>query len=318
MNASSHATPPLVTVVVPAHNAAAHIPQLIAGMLQQDYTDWELRIVDDGSTDALEAAVREFPDSRIHLSHQDNQGVSAARNAGLAAAQGEFVVFLDADDWLLPGALARMVTALASQPEAVVVYGEPVRASHAGDLFGVVSAPLFARRPAGQVLETVLRRNFIVTPGVAACRTAAVRRVGGFDTSLRVGEDWVLWCALAAEGPYVYLPLPPLLAYRDSESSAIRTSGLRLEETLASVAVAYNAAAVQSLPAQIQRRCRRRREAGAYCFVAVQHYKAGDFSRARREFGQSLRRYPYSLREWAFYLLSTLRWRPDAVAKRLK
>lgn len=93
-------TAPRITVVMPAFNAEANLPISIGSLLSQQYQDWELIVVNDGSTDGTRRYLDELRDTRIRVLHQDNRGVSAARNVALEIAQGEFITFLDADDYL--------------------------------------------------------------------------------------------------------------------------------------------------------------------------------------------------------------------------
>ena len=111
-----------IAVVTPAHNVAAYIGVTIASVIAQSHPDWAMLVVDDGSTDRTAEAVAGFADPRLRLLRQANQGVSAARNRGLAVADGEAVLFLDADDVLAPDALARLVRALEAAPDAVAAY----------------------------------------------------------------------------------------------------------------------------------------------------------------------------------------------------
>src|SRR5689334_13713964 len=105
---------------MPAYNAARHIGEAIASVVAQDFAAWRLLVVDDGSTDETAEVVRRCGDARLTLISQPNQGVSTARNRGLAEATGEFVAFLDADDRWRPDALSRLIAALRARPEAAL------------------------------------------------------------------------------------------------------------------------------------------------------------------------------------------------------
>jgi len=119
-------THPIVSVIVPAYNAEKYIPETIQSVLGQTYEAWELIIVDDGSTDKTAETVAAFDDRRIRLVEQENRGVGAARNAGIALAQGDYITFLDADDVLPPESLAARVRYLEEHPEVDVVDGRIV------------------------------------------------------------------------------------------------------------------------------------------------------------------------------------------------
>lgn len=115
--------PGLVSVVMPAYNAADHISEAIKSLQDQVYSLWELWIVDDGSTDLTARIVSEFQDPRIRLLKQPNQGVSSARNHALDLVNGEFITFLDSDDLLPPNSLSIRVAYLNSNPQVHLVDG---------------------------------------------------------------------------------------------------------------------------------------------------------------------------------------------------
>lgn len=115
----------LVSVIVPVYNTQEFLQQCLESVLAQTYSNWELLLIDDGSTDASLDICREFAqrDSRIQAFHQENAGVSAARNFGMSLAQGEFIVFLDSDDWILPQLLQRLVDTQRQYDAQLVVTG---------------------------------------------------------------------------------------------------------------------------------------------------------------------------------------------------
>ncbi len=105
---------------MPAYNVEAFIGEAIESVLRQSVSDWELIVVDDGSTDATAGIVRRFTDPRIQFIRQENAGVSAARNRGIAAARGAYFAFLDADDRLRPTALERLSARFEGAPKPCV------------------------------------------------------------------------------------------------------------------------------------------------------------------------------------------------------
>ena len=109
-------SPPTVSVVIPAYNAAWCVHKAIDSVLAQDFRDLEVVVVNDGSTDDTMAVLRRYGDS-IQVVSQSNGGMSSARNAGIRASRGEFLAFLDSDDWWLPGKLRGQVELLRNRPE---------------------------------------------------------------------------------------------------------------------------------------------------------------------------------------------------------
>jgi glycosyltransferase involved in cell wall biosynthesis len=200
----------LVSVIVPLYNGRAFIDAALASLRASTYPNWEAVVVDDGSTDGggdLVTALAE-DEPRIRLVRQENQGLGAARNAGIAAARGECVGFLDADDLWLPHKLERQ---LAAWREGVV-YSDAFLMP--GDEPGPDRIGAHVRFVRGQIFDELLEENRI---GVltALLPRALLEEAGGFDATLPQGcEDYELWLRLAARGvPFDYVD-EPLAVYR--------------------------------------------------------------------------------------------------------
>lgn len=186
-----------VSVVIPTFNCADWLGAAIDSALQQQGADVEVIVVDDGSTDHTARLVRGYGD-RVRYAYQHNAGVSAARNRGLALATGEYTVFLDADDLLLPDKLAGDVAVLGREPTVDAVYthflyldGEPHHRPLPTTLPPAYDEPSFR--------DQLLRDNGTAI-NAYTFRTAAVRAVGGFDTGLHHHEDWDLYLRLLRRG----------------------------------------------------------------------------------------------------------------------
>lgn len=123
---------PLISVIVPAYNAKKYLPACVASVQRQEHQNWELLLIDDGSTDGSGALCDELAaaDGRVKPHHQQNAGVSAARNAGIVRARGEYVMFLDADDELMPGCMTSLLDALR-QTGADIAAGKSTQDSFA-------------------------------------------------------------------------------------------------------------------------------------------------------------------------------------------
>ena len=202
-----------VSVVIAVRNAAAYIREAVESVLRQGCDVGELIVVDDGSTDDTASIVRSLDDVRIRLVANDLMGVSAARNLGARLAGGHWLMFLDADNRLRPGAVARLIAGAKAAPHAVVVYGDYDLIDGAGRPIGRRSLLKGRRKPSGQVLERLAAGNFIVNGGIMIVRADAFAATGGFDASLRYCEDWHCWCRLAALGEFHFIPAQ-LLDYR--------------------------------------------------------------------------------------------------------
>lgn len=214
-----------VSAVIPAKNVAAYVGETIVSALAQGEVT-EVIVVDDGSTDNTISIVRAIRDPRLRLMTNDSAGVSAARNLGARHASGEWLLFLDADDRMRPGAVAALLAAARGAPRAVLVYGDYNTIDSEGRQIGRRDLLKGRRKPSGDVLTRLAAGNFIVNGGIALARAEAFRAIGGFDTSLRYCEDWHCWCRLAAIGEFEFAS-KLLLDYRlhtaNTMNAAIRT-----------------------------------------------------------------------------------------------
>ncbi len=221
MSDAQTAPAPAVSILTPAFDVARFIGATLDSVLAQTVADWEMVVVDDGSQDGTAAVVASRHDPRIRLIRQENAGVSAARSRAIAAARGEAVLFLDADDWLAPDALTRLSATLRAAPDAVGAYGAfafVAEDAQPGD-------PPLRRKagpfPAGDILEHLLVQNLFANGGHLLLRRAAVDRAGPFLSHVRYGEDWEYWIRLALQGPFAVVPgADPLLFVRQRSGSA--------------------------------------------------------------------------------------------------
>lgn len=197
---------PLVSAVIPAYNSARYVGRAIRSVLQQSYPNLECIVVDDGSTDDTSAVIASFGRSVRHI-RQANAGASAARNAGIRAAAGRYIAFLDSDDYWLSTKIELQVPLLASDSRIVLVASgfEWIRAD-ADPQWIDPSAPGVKpeRLEIYDGLEHLILDPYLGTPTVVVDAETA-RRVGGFDTSLEVGEDVDFYFRLCAGRRYAIL-----------------------------------------------------------------------------------------------------------------
>lgn len=213
---------PLVSVIIPAYNAARFILQAIDSALTQTLEDIEVLVVDDGSTDDTLALVEEVArlDGRIRIFSQANGGVGAARNRAIAEARGRYLAPLDADDFWYPEKLSRQVSLLEERGED---WGLAYCWSRSVDEEGHISYPLPHWPVEGDILCALIYRNIIGNASVPLMRTSAVRAVGGYLTRADQGgaqgcEDWDL--ALKVTAKYSAAAIPEyLVAYRQIQGT---------------------------------------------------------------------------------------------------
>lgn len=213
--------PPAISVVMPARNAAPYLTEALESLAAQTHKQWEAIVVDDGSTDDTAAIVDRCAakDERIRLVQRPGRGVSAARNSGIEMARHEWLVFLDADDWLAPGHLARMAEVIAAEPDIGLVYCSWVRVLPAGR-----HGPVECGEPLADPLPELARTcRFAIHS--CAVRRSLVCAVGGFDESLKTCEDWDLWIRVArTRSRFVHIP-EVLAFYRLRPDSACGNAG---------------------------------------------------------------------------------------------
>jgi glycosyltransferase involved in cell wall biosynthesis len=186
-----------VSVIIPAYNVEAYIAQSIESVLRQTHEDFELIVVDDGSTDRTAELVSACRDSRLRLISQPNAGSAAARNRGLEAASGTYVAFLDGDDLWLPHKLATQVAWLDGHPETDLVYG----ASRIIESDGRDAGRSLIRHPGAASFSRMLVEDTIANCSSQMLRREAVERAGWFDTQLPASVDHDLWLRVALLRP---------------------------------------------------------------------------------------------------------------------
>lgn len=206
----------LTTFIIATYNRAHWLALTLENILRQRDADWELLVVDDGSTDNTAQLVPSVQDTRVRYIYHEHGERSAARNFGLKQARGEFVIFMDDDDFLHPAMLERARQVYATTGADVVYHGSRVM-DHTGAL--LPQAPFIPTRR-DDMLRALLVENFGLS--FALLKRAAVERVGGFDVSLSAAEDWDLWIRLAAAGcAFAFVP-EALFYYRMHADNTIR------------------------------------------------------------------------------------------------
>ena len=218
----------LVSVVIPCFNQARFLCEAIESVQHQSYRNFEITVVDDGSSDETPKVLSRYLVQNVI--RQRNHGVSTARNVGLGMSKGDFVVFLDADDRLLPNALMTGVEALRSHRECAFVWGQCRHINADG-------VPIAARlKP---VIEqdyylNLLRTNYIRTPAVAMYRRKVFSYVGGFNPKLVGGEDYDLHLRIARRF-LIHCHGKVVADYRIHSESAMHSSAPIARSTLAAL-----------------------------------------------------------------------------------
>ncbi|MDB4918248.1 glycosyltransferase [Mucilaginibacter sp.] len=180
---------PKVTVLMPAYNADKYIGEAIASVLEQSFTDFELLIINDGSTDKTEKIIRSFKDPRIVLISQENKGVSAALNLGLSHARANYIARFDADDICLPNRLKVQYDFITTYPEYTII-GSAVEYMDADGHY------IFTHHPEGHLNEEIQQLKYTICPFIHSSvfyKKDAVVNNGGYNEHAYTYEDHFLW-----------------------------------------------------------------------------------------------------------------------------
>jgi len=188
--------PVSVSVVIPCYAQACYLGQALESVLTQSYPHHEVLVVDDGSPDEVRGVTEQYPGTSYFW--QENRGLGAARNAGLARTTGEYVVFLDADDRLLPDALAVGAQALETHPLCAFVWGfnRPI------DAQGQPLPGVARHYRGGTTYRQLLEQNIVGPPVGVMFRRIQLVEAGGFRASTDYAEDYDLYLRLARQYPY--------------------------------------------------------------------------------------------------------------------
>ena len=192
---------PRVSVIIPTYNRAHLLAQAIDSVLAQTFRDWELIVVDDGSTDNSAERVKAVDDARLHYLRQSHRGIGAAMNAGLATTRGEYIARLDSDDLWLPEFLQTQTQVLDRQPDIGLVYARAVGRDSAGKALSYVLGipPRYPPDSFKSMVYDDCTCNITVL-----VRKACLDRVGPYDESLHAHEDWDIWLRVARHYSFAF------------------------------------------------------------------------------------------------------------------
>jgi GT2 family glycosyltransferase len=233
-------TGPRISVILPVYNGERTIVRAVESVVEQSFPAHEVIVVDDGSTDATPNALRQFGD-RVRTIRQENRGVSAARNLGVANATGDWVAFLDADDWYYPDRLRAHAEWIAGGEPPALLTGDYDYVDGTGHPLGrsmersALGRRLVARADAAgrTLLETADMAEFVADhfgdTHTLTVRRAAFLEAGGYPTGFRVCEDVALLIRLCARAPRIGVVCRPMAAYVIHDQSATRRNRLEAQ-----------------------------------------------------------------------------------------
>lgn len=272
---------PLVTIITPAYNRATLVAETIESVLAQDYPHLEYIILDDGSTDATLEVIKRY-DGRLRWESHPNRGETRTVNRGLELAHGEIIAVINSDDPLLPGAVTKLVAALASHPEVVVAYPDWLIIDERGNAQQKISSPDFSG-----AVDMIRRHHCLPGPG-AFFRRSIAEKIGGRDPLYRYVGDLEFWFRAVCVGNFLRVP-EVLATFRvHTDSASMNAKGeLMAREHIEMVEAFF---ARPDLPAKIV--ALHDEALSSAAFVAGCNCSRWDFGEKLRFFSQALRLAP--------------------------
>lgn len=218
---------PKVSICIPTYNRKDYLRKTIESVFEQTYKDYEVIIVDDGSTDGTAEMIKST-DLPISYHWQENSGEAVARNRMIKLAQGEFITFVDSDDLLMHDAVERMMNVMEAEGGEVIVYGPYQRIDRDGNIYGRYKRKQYS----GYITKYLFKNIFVYSCG-SLFPKKVLETEGGFDTSLPVCSDYDFWLRLSLEYRFVALAEPTFKRRRHTGNiSALSTKNRILELTV--------------------------------------------------------------------------------------
>lgn len=273
---------PKVSICVPTFNRKKYLKETIESILAQTYKEYEIIVVDDGSTDGTEDMIKQLG-VPITYHWQENGGDASARNKLIELAQGQYISFIDSDDLLFPDAIERLVKVMETEADDVVAYGSYVRIDQDGNVYGKCKRKLFSGNITKHLFQTII---------VHSCGSMFPRKIlkdgVTFDTLLHVCSDYDLWLSLSMKYRFVGLPNPTFKRRRHSDNLSTVSFENCLTEFKVLERFYYEKGGNKAVPPQIAMKVLSKEglKTGRCAF------REGSYSQATKLLGQSFRRHP--------------------------
>jgi GT2 family glycosyltransferase len=291
---------PIISVVIPTYNAERTILNTVESVQKQTFSDIEILLINDGSTDQTLDLIQHISDQRLKIFSYENAGLPVTRNRGVSHAAGEFISFIDADDLWTPDKLELQLLALQQHPEAGVAYSWT---SYFIDGQETSIFPYDSISLNGNVYSKILVNNFVASGSNILVRRKVVESLGGFEPTLRACEDWDFYIRLAAKWDFVVVPKHQIL-YRQSSNAMTSQVDIMEKEALRVVERAYSAAPPE------YHSLKRQSLAWVYAYCTQQYLKCtndmGGVKQAAQKLWQAIQLRPQILLE--DYGQSLTRW----------
>ena len=206
----------MFSIIIPLYNKAAYIEKALQSVLSQTFKEFELIVVDDGSTDNSLEIVQKFKNSKVQIIEQANSGVSTARNNGVRLAKYDYIAFLDADDWWAPDFLLEMKDLITDFPEAVLFSSSYFKVKNGKNIPAKIGVSAGFERGYFDYCKTYSASLYMpVWTGAAILKKSVYEEMNGFKPTLKLGEDFDLWLRVALKYKVALLNKP--LAYYNQD-----------------------------------------------------------------------------------------------------
>ena len=303
-----------LTVLMPAYNAAPYIREAIDSVLRQTYHDYELLIINDGSTDTTKDIIESYTDKRIRLVSQENKGIAKALNTGLQLAKGELIARFDADDICLPGRLENQFSFMEANPGCIVTGSEAEFISENGE-------HLFNFKCFAYTNEEIKKIIYNTCPFIHTAviyRKSAVLKAGGYPEDAHNFEDHLLWIQLCTYGSYYNLPFPlvkvrynPASATMDEKWRGSRFRRLKQRILLRGTVTREEG---EELEAILEKQDKEKIKKGSYYALCGKKFLLNNHEpgKARQQLIKAIRIYPFRFDNYFLFILS---WLPASFLK---
>lgn len=222
------------SIVIPTYNRAAFLPKAIESVLAQTYADWELIIVDDGSIDNTKEVVSQYGDSRITYIYQKNAERSVARNNGIMYATGEYLCFLDSDNYMKPDRLENLSAFIAKENECACYYTDIEYNDVAKGIVKIKKGKEYSF----PMDVDLLIQDIIATPQL--CCATEILRKHQFNPTLSIGEDMELLFRITAEYPLIYIPNQPTVVEVEHDGRSVAMHSKSSEKQLETLKIMFS------------------------------------------------------------------------------
>jgi glycosyltransferase involved in cell wall biosynthesis len=298
---------PAISVIIPAHNVARYLRQAAESVLAQTRQDFEVIVVDDGSTDGTPDVLRDLRDARLRMLRQSRSGSASARNAGIALAAGPYIAFLDADDLWAPDKLERQAGFLEAHAEADLVFSASLIIDESGADTGRTVSLCSGAIP----FSRLLAENCIGNGSSAMMRREALDRAGHLDPQLPAAADYDLWLRMALLRPNNIFGIPQILTFYRRRPGQVSSDWRLMERAWCEVFEKMRRLAPQHA-SSVEAKAR----GSAYRALSATAYENGQYREARSLFRKALRCAPLTLladrRTWLHSLALAATRLPEA------